>query len=130
MACNNICKLCKNLILSTAVNFDATTNELIINLPAGTYYNNERYCLVVTGNIPDTTTITSTVVITIDGDATRYPLLDCGCQQVLACNIGTRTKYPTVVKTNSVTGVFKLLSNNYCVNRNLQSLPVTTGGEA
>ena len=33
--------------------------QLYINLPEGNYANNEKYCIVVAQNIPDTTTITA-----------------------------------------------------------------------
>ena len=51
MACKNICRLCNKLILSSAVNFDSTSNELIIAIPEGTYYNNEKYCIKVSAKI-------------------------------------------------------------------------------
>lgn len=127
MACNNVCKLCKNLVLSTAVNFDATTNELVIGLPAGTYFNNCKYCIVIAQSIPTSTTINALVTISIGTDPTRYPLVDCGCSQVTACNISTRTRYSTIVNTNTVSGVFKLLGNVGCCGRiNLPSLPIVT----
>ena len=127
MACKNNCKLCKNLIISTAVNFDPATNELIIGLPDGCYNNCCKYCLVVAQPIPTSTTINALVTVAIGTDPTRYPLVDCGCSQVTACNINTRTKYSTVVNTNTVSGVFKLLSNVGCCGRtNLPSLPAPT----
>lgn len=125
MACNNICKLCDKLIISTAVNFDPATNEVIIALPDGCYKNCEKYCIVVAQNIPTSATISSTVVITIGTGVTRYQLLRCNCQPVTACNIRTRTKYSTVVATNNTTGVFRLLGNVGCCGAEvLPSLPV------
>ena len=125
MTCNNICKLCKKLIISTAVNYDAGTNELIIGLPAGTYYNNEKYCIVVAQPIPTTTSISATVVVTIGTDPTRYPLVRRNCQQATACNISTRTKYSVCVATNTISGVFKLLGDIGCCGADvLPSLPV------
>lgn len=127
MACKDICKLCKKLIISTAVNYDAGTNELIIGLPTGTYYNNEKYCIVVAQPIPTTTSISATVVIAIGTDPTRYPLVRRNCQQATACNITTRTKYSVCVATNTVSGVFKLLGDIGCCGADvLPSLPVTT----
>ena len=131
MACKNICKLCKKLILSTAVNFDAGTNELIIGLPEGVYYNNEKYCIVVAQPIPTTTSIGATVVVSIGTDPTRYPLVRRNCQQATACNISTRTKYSVCVATNTISGVFKLLGDIGCCGEEvLASLPVpaTDGG--
>jgi hypothetical protein len=43
MACPK--KLCKRLVISEAVTF--TAPNLIINIPAGSYANGQRYCLVV-----------------------------------------------------------------------------------
>jgi len=45
---------------------------------------------------------------------------------VTACSINTRTRYSTVVNTNTTTGVFKLLGKlpcSHCAD-NLASLPV------
>lgn len=131
MACKNICRLCDKLIISTAVNYDAGTNELIIGIPDQTYYNNEKYCFVVIQPIPTTTSISATVVITIGTDPTRYPLVRRNCQQATACNIRTRTKYSVCVATNTISGVFKLLGDIGCCGEEvLASLPVTatTGG--
>lgn len=126
MSCNNVCKLCRNLIISTAVNYDATTNEVVIGIPEGTYFNNCKYCIVIAQAIPASMT-NALVTISIGTDPTRYPLVDCGCAQVTACNISTRTRYSTVVNTNTVSGVFKLLGNVGCCGRiNLPSLPATT----
>ena len=127
MACKNVCRLCNKLIISTAVNFDAGTNELIIGIPDGTYYNNEKYCIVVAQPIPATTAIGATVVITIGTDPTRFPLVRRNCQQATACNIRTRTKYSMCVATNTVSGVFKLLGDIGCCGAEvLPSLPVPT----
>lgn len=129
MACNNVCKLCDKLIISTAVNYDATTNELIIGLPAGTYYNNNKYCLVIANPIPTTTPISATVVVSIGTDPTRYPLVRRNCQPATACNIRTRTKYSTCVSTNTVSGVFRLLGDIGCCGAEvLPSLPVVADG--
>lgn len=127
--CKNICKLCDRLIISTAVNFDAASNALLINIPAQTYSNGCKYCIVVAQAIPTTTRINSLVFITVTGSATRFPLVSCGCDQVTACQIRTRTKYSTVVNTNTVSGVFKLCGRLCGCSRSvadLPSLPVTS----
>lgn len=127
MACKDVCRLCDRLVISTAVNFDAVTNELIIALPARTYNNNEKYCFVVAQPIPTATRITSRVVITIGTGVTRYPLVRRNCQPATACNINTRTKYSVCVATNTVSGVFRLLGDIGCCGAEvLPSLPVTT----
>lgn len=127
MACENVCKLCNKLIISDAVTYTAATNSLTIYIPAGTYYRGQKYCLVVAQAIPDTTTINALVYVSIGGDTTTlYPLVRCNCTQVTACSIRTRTKYSTVVVTDSATGSFRLLGDVPCSpNSALASLPVT-----
>lgn len=127
MACKNVCSLCPRLILSTAVNFDAATNALLINIPSsqGGYLNKCKYCIVVAQPIPDTVTRNALVFITITGSTERFPLVDTCCQQVGACNISSRTKYATIVQTNSVSGVFRLCQDiGKCGVTPVPSLPV------
>lgn len=114
MTCKNTCKLCKKLILSTAVTYDAATNAILINIPAGTYNDGCKYCLVVAQSIPTTATIGSLVYVTIGDGTVRYPLTKCNCAQLTACGLRTRTKYSTVVDTNTTSGVFRLLGNACC----------------
>lgn len=40
MACNNVCKLCRRLVISQAVTF--ADGVLTINLPAGSYNDGEN----------------------------------------------------------------------------------------
>lgn len=121
MACATSCKLCRRLIVSTAVNFDSTNNQLIIALPAGAYANGEKYCIVVAQSIPDSTTINAAVVITVGDGATRYPLTDCTCAQATAECIRTRTRYATRVATSATeTGTFEYLG---CFCRAHASVP-------
>lgn len=123
MACKNMCRLCDNLIISSAVTFADGT--LTIDIPAGTYANGGKYCIVVAQNIPTTTTITAPVVITIGGVATpTYPLMDKCCRQVTASQIRTRTRYSTRVATTSTGGSFKLLGSITSAENQLASLPV------
>lgn len=124
MACNNIKRLCDNLIISQAVTF--ANNTLTINIPAGNYGDRNKYCIVVAQNIPDTTTITAPVVITIGDDATTtYPLINCDCTPVYACSINRRTRYSVCVHTDIASGVFKLFGKIPCsrCGNNLTSLP-------
>lgn len=123
MSCPNYKRLCKRLIISTAVTFE--NNTLVINLPEGNYANNEKYCIVVAQNIPDTTTITAPIEISIGSGTTTYPLVNCDCSNVYACSINRRTRYSVCVSTNISSGVFKLLGRlpcSQCAN-NLASLP-------
>lgn len=102
-------RLCPRFIISQSVTFAAGT--LTINIPAGSYANGERYCIVVAQAIPAETTITAPVVITIGEGTVEYPLNTRCCAQVLACGIRTRTRYPVVVSTDATGGVFKMLGN-------------------
>ena len=126
MACNNVCKLCDNLIISTAVAFTAGTG-LVITIPEGSYQDGCKYCIVVAQSIPDATTITAPVFIQIGTGTELYPLNKCDCTQATACSIRTRTKYSTRVETSATTGVFKLLGKVACSpNNNLVAIDGTT----
>lgn len=109
MACKTVCKLCNRLIISQAVTF--TGGNLVVNLPAGSYQNGEKYCIVIAQTIPTATTITAPVVITIGTGTEQYPLTNRCCAQITACGLRTRTRYSTVVSTNAIGGTFKLLGN-------------------
>lgn len=134
MACSNVSCLCKHLILSQSVSF--TDGTLLIDLPAGSYENGEKYCIVVAQEIPAETTIVADVAITIGGDTTTtYPLVNSNCTNVQACGINSRTRYATRVFTNIGEGVFKLLGNincfNCCRSNAAPALPIpTTNAEA
>lgn len=127
--CINNCKLCKRLIISQAINFDATTNTVIVDLPAGSYGNYCTYCIVFAQSIPASATINAPVVFSIGGGSTQYPFLNCDCTPILASQIRTRTKYKTKVSTAVNTGVFKYIGN-CCLPSNstttVQSIPVPT----
>lgn len=116
MSCKNVCRLCDRLIISQAVTFAAGT--LTINLPAGSYANDCKYCIVVAQTIPAATTITAPVVITIGDGTVEYPLVDRCCVQVTACALRTRTKYSTIVATDATGGTFKLLGRACCAPNN------------
>ncbi len=129
MNCNNCPKkLCRNFILSQTVTFDGT--NLVVDLPAGNYGDNCKYCIVIAQAIPETATINAPVVFTIGGDATTtYPFVNKCCEPILVTQIRTRTIYPTKVSTSIATGVFKYIGdcNLPCTgNVNAESLPITT----
>lgn len=129
MACQTVCKLCKRLIISTAVTY--TAPNLIITIPAGSYEDGEKYCIVVAQTIPTETTITAPVFIQIGEGTELYPLDRCDCSQATACNIRTRTRYSTRVVTDANTGTFRLMGRVCCApNNDLQSIdgiaPTTT----
>ena len=106
------CRLCDRLIISQAVTF--TAPNLIINLPAGSYQNCEKYCIVVAQTIPDDTTITAPVFITIGDGTELYPLNQCNGVQATASGIRTRTRYATRVATTATGGAFRLLGKICC----------------
>lgn len=116
MSCKNSCKLCGRIVISQAVTFTAGT--LIINIPAGSYRNNEKYCLVVAQNIPAAATISAPVVITIGTGTVQYPLTECDCRQVTACGIRTRTRYSVRVRTTPTGGSFQMLGKGCCAPNN------------
>lgn len=124
MACPTVCKLCKRLIISTAVTF--TAPNLIITIPAGSYEDGEKYCIVVAQTIPAETTITAPVFIQIGDGTELYPLDRCDCSQATACNIRTRTRYSTRVVTDANTGTFRLMGRTCCApNNDLRSIDGT-----
>lgn len=124
MACKPVCSLCRNLVISTAVAYDSTTNTLNITIPNRGYRNCEKVCIVVAQAIPATTTINALVYIFVEGSS--FPLTKCDCSQVTACEMKTRTRYCTQVRTNTTSGVFRLLGNVCCTRpSDLDTLPVT-----
>ena len=124
MACRNVCKLCENLVISESVTF--TAPNLIINIPAGSYADCEKVCIVVAQTIPEATTITAPVFITIGDGTVLYPLNNCDCSQVAACGLRTRTRYATKVVTTPTGGSFRLLGKTCCTpNNNLAAIDGT-----
>lgn len=124
MACKNICRLCDRFIISEAITFDGTT--LTINIPAGSYADGCKYCIVLAQTIPAATTIVAPVVITIGDGTEEYPLTNQCCAQVTACALRTRTRYSVVVSTTATGGTFKLLGKPCCApNNNLAALDGT-----
>ncbi len=121
MACNNICKLCSRFVISQSISF--TDGNLVVNLPAGSYNNCGKYCIVLAQSIPTTTTISAPVVFTIGDGTEQYALVNKCCKPVTACGVRTRTRYSTVVETTSTTAIFKMLGKPCCQpNNDLQSV--------
>lgn len=123
MACQNVCRLCDNIRISTSVAF--TDGNLVITLPAGSYNNGQKYCIVIAQSIPAETTINAPVVIQIGTGTQQYSLQRCDCSQATACNLRTRTRYATRVVTNATGGSFKLLGPVACAPNN--ALPSING---
>lgn len=121
MTCNNSCRLCDRLIISTAVAF--TGGNLVVTIPAGSYADGCKYCIVITQSIPDTTTINAPVVIQIGSGPVLYPVTKRNCAPLTARNANTRTKYSVVVHTTADSGTFRLLGNPCCTsNNNLRAI--------
>ena len=112
MACKSVCQVCKKLVISQAINF--TDNTLIVDLPAGSYQDGCKYCIIFAQTIPQTATIGSNVVFTIGSGTVQYPLVNRCCRPVTACGIRTRTKYSVVVETTASGVTFKMLGNPAC----------------
>ena len=117
MSCKPVCTLCENLVISQAVTFADGT--LTINLPAGSYANGCKYCIVIAQTIPAATTITAPVVITIGDGTEEYPLTNKCCAQVTACALRTRTRYSVVVSTSATGATFKMLGRGCCAPNNV-----------
>ncbi len=107
MACKCVGKLCPNFIISTAVAF--TGGNLVITIPAGSYNDNARYCIVVAQAIPATATINAPVVIQIGTGTQLYPVTRCNCAPLTVCGIKTRRRYSMRVETTPTSGVFRLI---------------------
>lgn len=107
--CIRNCKLCPKLILSTAITFDGTS--LVVNLPANSYGDCQKYCVVFAQAIPDETTINAPVVFTIGTGTTQYPFVNKDCTPILASQVRTRRVYPTRVNTGVNDGVFKYIGD-------------------
>lgn len=125
MACKPICKLCPHLVISTDVTY--ASGVLTVNLPARSYNNGEKYCIVIAQNIPTTAIIGAPVVVTIGTGTVQYPLTRCNCKQLTACGLRTRTRYSAVVETTPTGGVFRLLGKPCCTpNNDLDSINGTS----
>lgn len=129
--CKNNCRLCDRFVISEAVTFDGTS--LVINIPAGSYMDGCRYCIVVAQTIPAATTINAPVVITIGTGTVQYPLTRCNCAPASACDIHPRTKYAVRVETTNTGGVFRMLGRSCgCCDNNLRAIdgtaPVAAAG--
>ncbi|WP_297312419.1 hypothetical protein [uncultured Oscillibacter sp.] len=124
MACKTSCKLCDRLVISQAVTFAG--GNVVVNLPAGSYRNGCKYCIVIAQAIPAAATINAPVVVTIGTGTEQYPLTNRCCAQVTACGIRTQTRYSAVVSTNPTGGTFRLLGKTCpCPDNSLASIDGT-----
>ena len=116
MSCKSVCKLCDRLIISQSVTFADGT--LTVNIPAGSYGNGCKYCIVIAQEIPATTTINAPVVVTIGAGTVQYPLTNWCGSQVTASGIRTRTRYSMTVSTSTTGGNFRLTGKCTCTPDN------------
>ena len=122
-------KICNRAVFSSSVTVSGGT--VIINIPQRSFNNGEHLCLFVVQNVPTTAPIGAPVVITIGADTTLYPVVKCNCEQVTACGIRSRTRYPMRVVTTATGANFKILKNLCCSPQNvLASIPATTTAAA
>lgn len=122
MACKNICKLCDKLVISTYVVWDATNARIVVGLPAGTYYDGQKYCLVIAQTIPTTATVNAPVVAQIGTSTVSYPIVNCDCSPLTACGIRTRTKYSTKLATTGAGASFRMLGKARCCGGGVASI--------
>lgn len=132
MACKTSCQLCDKLIISQSVTYTAGTG-LVVNIPAGSYRDGCKYCIVIAQRIPTATTINAPVYVTIGTGTQLYPLNGVDCAQVTAAGVRTRTRYATRVSTTPTGGSFKMLGRCCCApNNDLTSIngtaPAAEGG--
>ena len=122
--CIKQCRLCDKFILSQSITFDGTS--LVVNLPANSYGNRCKYCIVFAQAIPETTVINAPVVFTIGTGTTQYPFVNCDCTPIYASQVRTRRIYSTRVNTAVNDGVFKYIGK-CCLPSNattlVQSIP-------
>lgn len=106
------CKACDRLVISTGVTFAG--GVLTIDLPAGSYNDCQRYCILIGQEIPAATTRGATVEFTIGGGTETYPFLDCCGVQITQEAISYRYRYMTRVRTNAAGGSFNWLGKGVC----------------
>lgn len=109
MACINNCQLCPNLIVSTAV--AVVNNQLEITIPATTFNNLQKICLVIAQTLPATTGPLPVVIV--DGANTTLISLHNRCGvPIYSDQIRTRRIYKAHIVTAVPSAVVK--SNNLC----------------
>ena len=106
------CVYCKRFIVSEDVTFAA--GVLTINLPAGSYNDGQKYCILLNQPIPAEATIGAQVVITIGDGTVQYPVVTkCGVS-ITAPALRSRTLYPMCVATTATGGTFRILGKTCC----------------
>lgn len=116
MSCKPICRVCDKFVATNNITF--TGGVLILNLPAGAYLNNTKYCIFLNQPIPTTATIGANVVVTIGTGTVQYPLVKRNCRPATPCNLRTRHRYSVCVETTATGGIFRLLGDPCCAPSN------------
>lgn len=114
MACATSCQMCDRLIV--AQNITYAFGVLTINIPAGTYNSGEKYCLLISRNIPATASIGSPVVVTIGSSTTTYNLLKCNGGRATVRNMQSRRRYSTIFTADLGGGGSFKLCGKVCHN--------------
>ena len=101
MSCNIItkeCNVCRHL---TAINSAVITGgKLLLNIPAGTYFNKQEVCLLISQTLPVSNTPIP-VAITIGTSTTQYLLINkCG-NNVYSDQISSRKIYCTSFRSDT-----------------------------
>ena len=110
------CVYCRRFIVSEDVTFAG--DVLTINIPAGSYNDGEKYCILLNQPIPPETTIGAAVVITIGDGTVEYPVVTkCGVQ-ITAPALRDRVLYPMCVATTATGGVFRIMGKTCCAPGN------------
>lgn len=120
MGCTNGCRLCDRIRISQSVTFADST--LVVNLPAGSYNDDEKYCVVIAQDIPSTATISAPVVFTIGEGTVQYPVIKRDGTPLTASGIRTRTTYPCVCDTTATSAVFRILRRVFNPGNNLAAV--------
>lgn len=117
-------RACKRFTVTSSVTVSGT--DLLINIPQAQYSDCDKVCLYIAQALPDAATINMPVSVTIGTDTTQYPLVTCVGIPVTASMIKSKVLYPTMIVTNSSSGVFRILRKVSCNINKLQSIPAPT----
>lgn len=118
--CNGNCRLCNRIRISQSITY--TAPNTVINLVAGGYNDDEKYCIVTAQPIPSTATVNSPVVVTVGTGTQQYPLVNPDGTQVTAGSLRTRTRYATICQTTPTSAVFRLCRGLNCPENGLVSV--------
>lgn len=102
---NTNCRICSNIVVST--NVAISGSEMVITIPAATYTNNEKLCILVAQAIPASATPLPVVIQVTGASATTPFRTTCG-HNIYSDQLRTRTIYPSYAATDSQTFVYRL----------------------